>query len=103
MTIPKYPEQSSGKSYKDVIKDILESAALEELAIAHFINAEAEKIQAFTGHYGGFPTSPTNKQINEFQGHVGRILEALAEKQKTLLKTIELSRELLRELDDEDE
>ncbi|WP_270407375.1 hypothetical protein [Paenibacillus timonensis] len=102
MTIPKYPDQSSNKSYREVIKDILESAALEELAIAHLINAEAEKIQAFTGHYGGFPTSPTNKQINEFQGQVGRILEALSEKQKTLLKTIELSRDLLRDLEDDE-
>lgn len=102
MTIPRYPEQSSTKSYREVIKDILESAALEELAIAHLINAEAEKIQAFTGHYGGFPTSPTNKQINEFQGHVVRILEALSDKQKTMLKTIELSRELLKDLEDDD-
>lgn len=102
MTIPEYPERKSKKTYKDVVKDILESAALEELAIAHLINAEAEKIQSFTGHYGGFPTAPTNKQINEFQAHVGKIMEALAEKQKILYKTIELSRELLKDLEDDE-
>lgn len=103
MTVSNFPEETSQKSCREVIKDILQSAALEELAIVHLINAEAEKIQAFTGPYGGFPTSPSNKQINEFQGYVGRILEALSEKQKTVLKTIELSRELLRDLEDEDE
>jgi hypothetical protein len=102
LTMPVYSEKKSTKTYKEVVKDILESAALEELAIAHLINAEAEHIQAFTGHYGGFPTSPSNKQINQFQNHVARILEALCEKQKLLVRTIELSKELLDE-DDTDE
>lgn len=100
MTLLKYPEQKNPRTFRGVFKDILESAALEELAIAHLINAQAEKIHAFTGHYGGFPTAPTNKQINEFQGNVARILEALSEKQKLLVRTLELSLEMLKELDD---
>jgi len=101
--MPKYPENRRARSGKDIVKDLLESVALEELAIAHLINAEAEKIQSFTGHYGGFPTSPTNKQINEFQEQVARILEALCEKQKVLMRTVELSRHLLEEADEWDE
>lgn len=97
MTMPKYPNDGKDRNYSDIMKDILQSAALEELAIAHLINAEAEKIQAFTGHYGGFPTSPTNKQINEFQENVARILEALSQKQQILVRTIELSKELLED------
>ncbi|TBL75292.1 hypothetical protein [Paenibacillus thalictri] len=103
MSMPKYPEERKIRSYKSIVKDILESAALEELAIAHLINAEAEKIQAFTGHYGGFPTSPSNKQINEFQGHVAKILQALSEKQKILVRTIELSKELIDESEETEE
>lgn len=95
MTMPKYPQPTNSLTRKQIINDLLESIALEELAIAHLINAEAEKIQAFTGPYGGFPTSPTNKQINEFQGYVARILESLTEKQKLLSKTIELARDLM--------
>lgn len=97
MSMPKYPQQTSPPTRKQLINDILESIALEELAIAHLINAEAEKIQAFTGPYGGFPTSPTNKQINEFQSYVARILEALTEKQKILARTMEMAKELLEE------
>ncbi|WP_166246065.1 hypothetical protein [Paenibacillus turpanensis] len=100
MSMPKYPEERKMRSYQEIVKDILESVALEELAIAHLINAEAEKIQAFTGHYGGFPTAPSNKQINEFQTQVARILEALAEKQKILVRTIELSKELLEDCEE---
>jgi len=97
MTMPKYPDKEHKRSYKEILRDIMESVALEELAIAHIINAEAEKIQAFTGHYGGFPTSPTTKQINDFQTQVARILEALSEKQKTLQRTLELSKEILED------
>jgi len=97
MSMPKYPPQTSPPSRKQLVNDILESIALEELAVAHLINAEAEKIQAFTGPYGGFPTSPTNKQINEFQSYVARILEALTEKQKILTRTMEMAKELLEE------
>lgn len=106
MTMPKYPQSTNTLTRKQIVNDILESVALEELAIAHLINAEAEKIQAFTGPYGGFPTSPTNKQINEFQSYVARILESLTEKQKLLSRTLELARELIeddREFVDEDE
>lgn len=102
MSILQYPERKNNKTYKEVVKDILEAAALQELAIAHLINAEAEKIQSFTGHYGGFPTAPTNKQINEFQANVGKIMEALSDKQKVLYKTIELSRELLKDHEDDE-
>lgn len=93
--MPKYPPATSSRSRHRIINDILESIALEELAIAHLINAEAEKVQAFTGAYGGFPTSPSNKQINEFQGYVARILEALTEKQRLLNRTMEMAKELL--------
>lgn len=97
MTMPKYPEDRRRKAPREVLVDLFEAVALEELAIAHLINAEAEKIQAFTGHYGGFPTAPSNKQINEFQEQVARILEALSEKQKVLVRTLELSKQLLEE------
>ena len=103
MSMPKYPERMNPPTRKQLINDILESVALEELAIAHLINAEAEKVQAFTGPYGGFPTSPSNKQIIEFQSYVARILEALTEKQKLLSRTMEMAKELLNEEAEEEE
>lgn len=100
MSMPKYPDRVNPPTRKQLVNDLLESIALEELAIAHFINAEAEIVQAFTGPYGGFPTSPTNKHITEFQGQVARILDAITEKQKLLSKTMELAKELLNEEDE---
>ena len=41
MTMPVLPDND----IKDSINDLLESIALEEAALAHLINAEAEKIQ----------------------------------------------------------
>ncbi len=42
--MPKIPKGDLKKS----LTDLLESIALEEVALAHFVNAEAEKIQAIT-------------------------------------------------------
>lgn len=42
MSMPELPE---GKDFKDALVDLLESIALEEVSLAHFVNAEAEKIQ----------------------------------------------------------
>jgi len=42
MTAPVIPSVTQ----EQALADLLESVALEEVAIAHFINAEAEKIQA---------------------------------------------------------
>lgn len=100
MSMPKYPERSHPPARRQLINDLIESLALEELAIAHFINAEAEKVQAFTGPYGGFPTAPSNKQIIEFQNHTARIFEALTDSQRLRIRTLELAKELR---DDEEE
>lgn len=39
--------------FEDVIKLLLSSIALEELGLAHIINAEGEKIQSFLGTLEG--------------------------------------------------
>jgi len=101
MSMPKYPERLNPPSRRQLTNDLIESLALEELAIAHFINAEAEKVQAFTGPYGGFPTAPSNKQIIEFQNHVAKIFESITENQKLRNRTLELAKELIKE-DEED-
>lgn len=45
MTMPVIPDRER----EDIINDLLESIALEETALAHLINAEAEKIQWAVG------------------------------------------------------
>ncbi len=46
MGMPQVPERKNLPNIDDVIVQILESVALEELAMAHIMNAEGEKMQA---------------------------------------------------------
>lgn len=80
------------KNGNEWFEELLGSIALEEAAIAHLIHAEAGKIEAFFGREGEFPTSPTNQQINDFQNAVARVLEAVVEKQRLLIRMVELSK-----------
>ena len=44
--MPQIPEGKYRPSLQETVIDLLESIALEEIAISHLINAEAEKTQA---------------------------------------------------------
>ncbi|MDQ0087023.1 hypothetical protein J2T12_000417 [Paenibacillus anaericanus] len=82
---------------RDVFHDILASVAMEQVSISYLIQAEAYKIKAFTGVAGDFPTMPTNQNINDFQNSIARVLEALVEKQKLLMRLVEVSKRILDE------
>ncbi|KKB36310.1 extensin-like protein [Bacillus thermotolerans] len=69
--------------------DLLESIALEEIALSHVMNAEAEKIQAFVGKCLDFPTHPSNEEIMKFNKSVGGLLETVVMKEWLLLKKLE--------------
>ena len=45
MSAPEIPERTQ----EEALTDLLESIALEEMALAHIMNAEGEKIQAIAG------------------------------------------------------
>ncbi|MCL1803234.1 MAG: hypothetical protein FWG30_06265 [Eubacteriaceae bacterium] len=49
MTIPIIPEISNGLTLDSALSSILMSIAYEEIALAHIINAEAEKLQYALG------------------------------------------------------
>jgi len=88
------PERANKKTRRDAALELLSSLADDEEAVSRLIRAEAEHIRAFTGADGSFPTHPTNKQIIEFQSGVVRMVEALTEKQKLVIRTLELIKEL---------
>ncbi|MFB5677435.1 hypothetical protein ACE3NQ_30120 [Paenibacillus terreus] len=91
------------RSSREVMKDILTSVAMEQTSISYLIQAEANKIKAFTGPAGNFPTMPTNQNINDFQLSTARVVEALVEKQKLLIRMVEMSRRILNEEDGDGE
>lgn len=82
---------------QDLLKAIVSAVAQQEEAVAALIRAETRKVEAFTGRKGDFPLMPTNRQINEFQTALARVIEALAQKQHLLLRTLEVSKRLLDE------
>lgn len=52
MGMPQIPEGSNRPSFDETMIDLLESIALEEMAIAHIMNAEGEKLQEVIKRFG---------------------------------------------------
>lgn len=89
MSMPTIPEGKHRPNFNEVIIDLLESIALEEMAISHLINAEAEKVQAFVGKDLNFPTCPTNREINLFNHEVHKLVDRIVMKEWLLLRKLE--------------
>ncbi len=45
MGMPQFPERKHPPQVCDIVLELLESVAVEELALAHILNAEGEKLQ----------------------------------------------------------
>ncbi|WP_240666752.1 hypothetical protein [Longirhabdus pacifica] len=87
--MPSIPESKFRPSFKEVIVDLLESIALEENALSHIMNAEAEKIQAFVGKDLDFPSNPSIKEIIVFNQAVDSLLHTVVMKEWLLLRKLE--------------
>lgn len=94
MSMPEIPESKHRPTLHQVIIDLLESIALEEIALSNLINAESEKIQAFVGKRLDFPSSPSTFQIIEFNQSINRIMETILMKEWLLLKKLETVMEI---------
>lgn len=68
---------------------LFESIATEEEALGKLIEAEAKKVQAFSGKHLDFPTKPTNREIISFNQGVARLLETILFKEWILIKKLE--------------
>ncbi|MFJ8268107.1 hypothetical protein [Peribacillus asahii] len=89
MSMPSIPKEPHRPNRKEVAIDLLESIALEEIALSHIMNAEAEKIQAFVGKHLNFPTHPESRDIIKFNKGVNQLLETIVMKEWLLLKKLE--------------
>jgi hypothetical protein len=89
MSMPTIPHEPHRPNRKQVIIDLLESIALEEIALSHILNAESEKIQAFVGECLDFPTNPSCKEIIKFNKGVNQLLETVVMKEWLLLRKLE--------------
>jgi hypothetical protein len=89
----------------DVINIILASIGLEELALAHLLNAEAEKIQYALGTLETTIPLPTTgltfDQILALNNSLNKFILAVSHKELVLLNKLEETIELLEELEDD--
>jgi hypothetical protein len=95
MSVPKHSFRINPVTRTQMVNDLLESIALEKLALAYLINAEAEKMRIFTETSDIHPFFPSNQELVEYQRHTARIIEAFTEQQKILNRTLETVNEII--------
>lgn len=78
MSMPEIPEREQEES----LTDLLESIALEETALAHFVNAEAQKVQTIAKmmEEGDIDSD----EALEFQKGVSKVIRGSIKKQMLL-------------------
>lgn len=87
MSMPNIPNISPNITInrKDVINLLLASIALEEIGLAHIINAEGEKIQFVLGTLNNQPSSPpTLEDLLEINSSVNDTLSMTIKKELLL-------------------
>jgi hypothetical protein len=89
VSMPEIPSGENRPTIEETAIDLLESIALEEIALAHLINAEAEQLQAFVGKDLNFPSNPSNSDILRFNVLLIRMMETLMFKELFLLRKLE--------------
>jgi hypothetical protein len=78
MTVPVIPEATQ----QEALTGLLESIALEEAALAHLVNAEAEKVQAVAGLMAGDEMEPS--EVIDLQRSVRRVVQTAIKMQMLL-------------------
>ncbi len=94
MSVSKISEQKDRPDLKNVLIDLLESIALEEMAISHLLNAESEKIKAFVGNNLDFPFCKNVSKIIEFCRTTNEFIDKLVMKQWLLQNKLNKVQEL---------
>ncbi len=94
MSMPNIPQEVFRPSKDEVVVDLLKSIAMEETAISHILNAEAEKIQAFVGKERNFPSCPSHQDIIRFNAQIFKVIDVIVMKEWLLLRKLENVMEL---------
>ncbi len=86
MGMPKFPEREKCPEVSTVVMQIIESVAVEELAIAHILNAEGEKLQEFVKKYACTDISTT--QFDKIGKNTTTLVNSLIVKEWILLNKL---------------
>lgn len=93
MSMPEIPD----KEQEESLTDLLESIALEETALAHFTNAEAEKMQVIAEKLKAGEVD--HKEVMDFQKSVSKVLRNSMKKQMLLQFKLEEVLEAKKDLE----
>lgn len=101
MGLPVFPKLPKPSKKKKIFRLLLETIALEELALAALINAEAEKVQEIKKAGLESPVSAEDAaKINE---SVAKVIEAAEKKEQQLNQKLKTILNVMKEKDDDDE
>lgn len=92
MPVPEIPEQRFRPSVKDSYVDLVESIALEKMALANLIEAEAKKIQTFTLHTEQQDHN-SNRELLKMHEYTLKIMDTIGMQQRLLLQKLQLIKE----------
>lgn len=88
MGMPTFPNIKNPASQEEIIDRLLETIALEELALAHLVNAEAEKVQAVVK--AGIMGPVSAEEVHEINIGVAKVLDMAAQKEDRLHRKLKL-------------
>lgn len=83
MGLPQFPVAPKPPAQKKLLKLLLHTVALEELALAALVNAEAEKVQAVSA--AGIVGPVTAESLAEVNKAVAEVITAAGKKEEVLL------------------
>lgn len=89
MSMPRIPEEPFRPDEKQVVVDLLKSVALEETAIAHLMNAEAEKLKVLLAQSAFSSFHNRQKILTQMGKQTLQMLDMIIMKEWLLLRQIE--------------
>lgn len=98
MSMPIVPKQPYRPDLEKTVIDLLESIALEEIALSHLLNAESEKIQTFLCKFLECKKA-NHMELIYFNKTVNSTLTTIVMKEFLLLRKLETTLQITEEKD----
>ncbi len=92
MGMPQFPERKNRPQVCEIVLELLESVAVEELALAHILNAEGEKLQELVKKYAYSDICST--QLDKMCKSTYSLINSLVIKEWVLLNKVNSALEI---------